>query len=250
MESLEILPGDKRRKRILSKRLKAIREWLGFRQGDMEKISPILTEGRVRQWESPTNVGGRPKAASFLVLSQAFGYPVEYFWPALPEDMETTVNLDELLTELHELGQKLRSGEATPEEAQRYRELLILESRIAGVRNIFEFSRPHLHLVCYLRDLPADPKDLPGPEDPWDGAWVMPVEGAGRWEQVYAYQLTQDAGLPAGTVVIFRALPDGQPSKERLTLCNRNGVPVVCRREPPEGATVIGEVLLAMYQPE
>ncbi|HEY8342496.1 MAG TPA: hypothetical protein VIK75_05785 [Calditerricola sp.] len=108
--SEDFLPGDNRRKQALSARLKAIRERLGLRQVDMEKLHSTLTEGRVRQWESVTHMGARPRASGFVVLSRLFGYPYEYFWPPMPEDGVGSIHLDALLTSVSAIGEKIRAG--------------------------------------------------------------------------------------------------------------------------------------------
>lgn len=245
----EYLPGDQKRKQILSARLKAIRESLSLRQGDLERIAPELSEPRIRQWENTSQLRARPRATSFVVLSQVFGYPYEYFWPPVPEDGALGVDVDDLARELYTLGQKLREGKATQEDTERYQRLLLLEAKLASRKSLHEFARPPLHLVCVLVEFPSEPEGLPKPVDPWEGAWVMAVPGAERWDQVYAYTLPVDSGLPAGTTVLFRPLFDRKPSRERWTIGNRRGTPVAFRDKAPEDTTVIGEVLLAMYEP-
>lgn len=242
--------ADKRRKRIFAHRLKAARQSLDLRQEDLEKIEPELTWGRVRQWEQPEKLDAKPRADGFLVLSRFFGYPMEYFWPWLPDDAKRyqTFDFNAFWEERDKLAHKVRSGEATAEDRQRYQELLRIESRLVASPTIVQ--RPPLHLVCVLRKLPVHPEELPGEDDAWDAAWVMHVPGAEPTEQVYAFKLPIECGMPAGTTVIFRPIFDNRPSRKRWTIGNRRGGPIVFRGETPDQTTVIGEVLLAQYEPK
>lgn len=245
----EYLPGDHKRKKALAARLKAIREHYGLRQVDMERISPELTLPRVRQWELPDLIRAKPRLSALVVLSRAFGYPYEYFWPVLDED-QYELSAEAIRAEVVALADKLRSQGLTAEETARYTQLLELEQRLASQRRLGQFARPYLHLVCVLDEetVPDGPEDLPKPLDPWPGAWVLPVPGAEPSDQVYAYCLPVDSGLPAGAWVLFRPRFDGQVEKGQWVFGKRRGNPYV-GRSIPDDCTVVGEVLLVLYDP-
>lgn len=241
--------ADRRRKRIFAGRLKAARRSLDLRQEDLEKFEPELSWGRIRQWEQPEKLDAKPRADGFLVLSRFFGYPYEYFWPWLPEDGRKNFDVEEFWMEHDRLAVKVRSGEATQQERERYQQLLQIASRMVAAQPT-TVQRPPLHLVCVISTLPSSPLSLPGVDDAWDAAWVLHVPGAEINEQVYAFELPIDCGMPAGTTVIFRPIFDGRPSRERWTIGNRRGSPVVFRGNAPDQTTILGEVLLAQYGPK
>lgn len=245
----EHLPGDHKRKQALAARLKAIRESYGLRQADMERIASELTHARIRQWELPDLIRAKPRLASLVILSRAFGYPYEYFWPPLAED-RYELDPGAIRDELMALSEKLRDRGLSKEETERYTQLLELEQRLASQRHLGQFARPYLHLVCVLDEFYERPEHLPKPLDAWAGAWVMPVPGAEPTDQVYAYCLPTDSGLPAGTWVLFRPRFDGRVERGRWVFGNRRGTPYVGRTAPDDpDFVVIGEVLLALYQP-
>ena len=248
----ESLPGDAKRKQAMAARLRAVREHFGLRQMDLERFSPELALVRVRQWEIPRLVQSKPRLSGLVVLSRLFGYPYEYWWPPLPSEPYSRIRPETIQDEIIRLTEKLRDGKLSPEEMETYRELLELAQRmVEHPTEATMIGRPPLHLVCVLDELPRSAQDLPGPLDPWWGAWVLHVPGVGPDVQVYAYQLDIDSELPAGTWVLFTPRYDGTPAQGRWVFGNRNGHPYVGRR-PPEDRNfkLIGAVHLAMYEPE